>query len=502
MARRGKNFIGFIALLLLVSLFAGCTLPNNLTAPPDPAASAAGSESTEAPSSILPDQPNATPTAPAGGTPGQTEAPDVQVSVQPTVVPTVIPTVNPTGTPRPIETPKPIVVPTSNLTPTKAPTVAPTTPAPTKTPAPTASGSGTVTKAQVYCRSVLNQSQQAAYDTIYAGLSDPSKIETATVDYETVHLIKVSVSYRASSNLEKEIKLILSAILMDHPELYYLDKQYTYSYSGTRLTEFRMYTLDRSTALSLRSQVENGIQAYQQKVSPHQDPYEIAKQFYELLATNIQYGQDGTSHAYSIVGAFVNGQCVCEGFSEAYQLLLNAYGIRAFTVSGTAGGAHQWNAVEINGKWYYTDPTWGNLKTLGEKDTYPKEGYIRVSYVYLNLNAALMGADHTLDETSASMTAGLSFTATQDNYFVREGGYFASFQQNAVETYVKAAIADAIANKRETVGIRMGSQQAYDSLVDYIYRNLYRVYYEAGGQDAALSYYPGDVTYTVHISMH
>ena len=435
------------------------------------------------------------------------------VSPIPTVEPTAIsiatskptetpaPTVQPTATARPVVTLKPIVVPTSVLTPTKTPTQAPTlTPTPTPTQNP-----GTdkpVSQAEVYCRSVLNQRQQAVYDTVVTALSNPNNIQTVTSKGETKHQIKVIVNYNATTSLAEELEVILSAIVMDHPEFYYLSKQYAYSYSGMRLTELYWYTLDRNTAISLQSQVESGIRAYQQQVSPYQDQYEIAKQYYELLATNIYYNHGDPDHAYSIAGAFVSGRCVCEGFSEAYQLLLNAYGIRAFTVAGNAGGPHQWIAVEINGQWYYTDPTWADMKTYGDASTYPKTDCLRVNYTYLNLTEEQMNGNRTLDDISAYFTAGLSFTATQDNYFVREGGAFQNFQQNEVEAYLKQAIVDALANKRETVAIRMGNQQAYDALLTYIHQNLYRVYYyEVGGPTANLTYIPNETMYTVHISI-
>ncbi len=498
MARGRQRIAWFVVFLTFVGSLVGCTIPSQNPAPQE--------------TILVTEMPSAEPTADSGDhftptliptTPKPENSPTPPAQ-QPTVRPTQ--TVQPTVTATPINTPRPIVVPTSSLTPTKMPaqTSTPTRmPTPAKTPAGPPGGSGTITKAESYCRSRLTQSQQVAYDHLLAGLSDPNKIQSVTESGTTKYQIKVAVNYDATSNLKSELETILAALFMDHPELYYLGKQYSYSCQKNSLTELRMFTIDQNTALSLQSQVENGIRAYQQKVSPYQDQYEIAKQFYELLATNIQYGQDGTDHAYSVAGAFANNLCVCEGFSEAYQLLLNAYGIRAFTVSGDADGSHQWIAMEINGRWYYSDPTWGNLKTYGDAGSYPKAGYIRVSYSYLNLTQAMMNVDRTLDTASEHFTANLNFTATQDNYFVREGGYFQNFQQDAVETYIKAAIADAIANQRETVGIRMESKQAYDALINYIYNHLSRVYHEAaGGYSCNLTYYPGEATYTVHISMH
>ncbi|MBR5501051.1 MAG: hypothetical protein IKV74_05970 [Clostridia bacterium] len=489
MVRYWKKFTWLIGLFILIGALAGCDFLSM------PAATSLPEETAFASATLSPEN-----------TPVPTTAPET-ILPSPEITPpavTLTQTVQPTYTATPIHTPKPIEVPTSVLTPTKTPDRTSTpAPTPTKTPTSTPGGSAAITKAEAYCRTRLTQSQQVAYDTILAGFSNPNNIQSVTDAGVTKYQIKVAVKYSATSGLEAELKTILSAIFMDHPELYYIGKQYSYSYQGNRLTELKMDTTDRNTALSFHSQVENGIRAYQQKVSPYQDQYEIAKQFYELLANNIQYGQDGTDHAYSIAGAFANNLCVCEGFSEAYQLLLNAYGIRAFTVSGDANGPHQWIAMEINGRWYYSDPTWGNLKTYGDPTSYPKEGYIRVNYAYLNVTQAMLDVSHQLDAETAFFTSNLNFTATQDNYFIREGGFFQDFQEDAVAAYIKTAIAKALSNQRETVGIRMGSKQAYDALIDYVYHNLFRIYNEVSGDPScSLTYYPGENTYTVHISIH
>lgn len=489
MVRYWKKFTWLIGLFILIGALAGCDFLSM------PAATSLPEETAFASATLSPEN-----------TPVPTTAPET-ILPSPEITPpavTLTQTVQPTYTATPIHTPKPIEVPTSVLTPTKTPDRTSTpAPTPTKTPTSTPGGSAAITKAEAYCRTRLTQSQQVAYDTILAGFSNPNNIQSVTDAGVTKYQIKVAVKYSATSGLEAELKTILSAIFMDHPELYYIGKQYSYSYQGNRLTELKMDTIDRNTALSFQSQVENGIRAYQQKVSPYQDQYEIAKQFYELLANNIQYGQDGTDHAYSIAGAFANNLCVCEGFSEAYQLLLNAYGIRAFTVSGDANGPHQWIAMEINGRWYYSDPTWGNLKTYGDPTSYPKEGYIRVNYAYLNVTQAMLDVSHQLDAETAFFTSNLNFTATQDNYFIREGGFFQDFQEDAVAAYIKTAIAKALSNQRETVGIRMGSKQAYDALIDYVYHNLFRIYNEVSGDPScSLTYYPGENTYTVHISIH
>ena len=62
-------------------------------------------------------------------------------------------------------------------------------------------------------------------------------------------------------------------------------------------------------------------------------------------------------------GTFNPNQCVaiCDGLSKAFLCLTRIEGITSLKISGTAsGGAHAWNKVRVNNRWYMVDTTWGN----------------------------------------------------------------------------------------------------------------------------------------------
>lgn len=60
---------------------------------------------------------------------------------------------------------------------------------------------------------------------------------------------------------------------------------------------------------------------------------------------------------WTAYGLLVNKYGVCESYSEAFQTLCLAAGIRCTGVVGTAGGGHKWNCVELDGEWYMCDIT-------------------------------------------------------------------------------------------------------------------------------------------------
>ncbi|MBK7869220.1 MAG: hypothetical protein IPJ74_00360 [Saprospiraceae bacterium] len=62
-----------------------------------------------------------------------------------------------------------------------------------------------------------------------------------------------------------------------------------------------------------------------------------------------------------------NRRAVCEGFANLYKALCNAAGLKVEFITGIvkndnnviADAGHAWNAVQVEGKWYLSDPTWG-----------------------------------------------------------------------------------------------------------------------------------------------
>ena len=64
-----------------------------------------------------------------------------------------------------------------------------------------------------------------------------------------------------------------------------------------------------------------------------------------------------TADSYSVYGALVKKQAVCEGYAKAYMYLLDKVGIDSYICSSSQL-KHAWNIVEIDGKYYHVDVTW------------------------------------------------------------------------------------------------------------------------------------------------
>ena len=92
--------------------------------------------------------------------------------------------------------------------------------------------------------------------------------------------------------------------------------------------------------------------------------YDKVKGIYDYLCQNVTYdyahADDPTyTLKHSAYAALVHNTAVCQGYALAFYRLALTLGIDARIVGGTAnGGAHDWNIVELGGKYFDLDPTW------------------------------------------------------------------------------------------------------------------------------------------------
>lgn len=123
--------------------------------------------------------------------------------------------------------------------------------------------------------------------------------------------------------------------------------------------------------------------------------YETVKNVHDYLVLNAAY-DERIFHApetHTSYGALINKSCVCDGYANAFLLILKELGIESIGISGIAGmgedtGRHKWNKVKIDNEWCNIDVTWGD-------PTPDKPG--QVSYNYFGLTDEEFAKDHVWD---------------------------------------------------------------------------------------------------------
>lgn len=105
-----------------------------------------------------------------------------------------------------------------------------------------------------------------------------------------------------------------------------------------------------------RELIDNKINEAAAKCKVEGDQWQTALNLYQWLLDHLTY--DGTLSYYSSE-AILRGTGVCDSYARLYFLLCRAAGLPAYVVYGdTKTERHAWDAVQIDGQWYYADPTW------------------------------------------------------------------------------------------------------------------------------------------------
>ena len=87
--------------------------------------------------------------------------------------------------------------------------------------------------------------------------------------------------------------------------------------------------------------------------------YDKVRNVYYYLCNNISYDQ--SSAEGDIYDALITGCSVCAGYAGAFQLIMQKMGIESYICTGYVNGrAHAWNAVNLDGTYYYVDATFGD----------------------------------------------------------------------------------------------------------------------------------------------
>lgn len=228
---------------------------------------------------------------------------------------------------------------------------------------------------------------------------------------------------------EDDINRVFQCVLIDHPEIFYVDgytyKQYTRGDKTVSIEFAGSYNVDVETAKAKKAAIEQAADEMLAGIVSLDGDYEKMKAIYEtiILGTDYEMGAPDNQNIYSV---FVNHKSVCQGYAKATQYLCNLAGIECTLVMGTVenGMGHAWNLVNLDGNYYYVDTTWGDISyELTEEDMTVAAYAPAINYDYLCITTRKLLDTHVI-ESEVPMP---ECVAMQDNYYVRENAYFTEY---------------------------------------------------------------------------
>jgi len=255
------------------------------------------------------------------------------------------------------------------------------------------------------------------------------------------------------------------AVLADHPELFWIGTaaQVTSSALTGEVVAFESETVvAEEEREAMRQQLESTADACIAAIDPTFSDYGKIKAVYEYLIDTTDYDASAPDNQ-CIQSALIGHASVCAGYSKAFQYILHRMGYFCTYITGTIedGGSHGWNLVRIDGNYYHVDVTWGDPVFAGSFES--GTGITAKNYSYLCCTDGEICRTHTPDG-SVTLPA---CTDESYNYYRLNGMYYETFDYDAVYS----ALMNSVWNDRESVSLKFGSREAFDTACYELFEN-------------------------------
>lgn len=220
-----------------------------------------------------------------------------------------------------------------------------------------------------YGRTLLNATQQAAYDEVLSQI----------IKYDTNNIINIdgrpALIINLKSNInETSLRTIIRYIDTDAPEAFHISSllpRVTKVDSQNNVREFYVYVFasyqSREKYINTLSQIINNAKPILAKINTAKNDIDKIKIAHDELIKLVSYGGMSSVSAAKIVGAFIDNKVICDGYSRALLFLLQRAFLKGIYTTGYAQfgtqdepqwGLHAWNLINYNNTWYYVDSTW------------------------------------------------------------------------------------------------------------------------------------------------
>lgn len=320
------------------------------------------------------------------------------------------------------------------------------------------------------------EGEKSLYNELVKAYYDISPIKNEELGLYPMPEIKLD----GVSLTEAQVRTAMKAVTDDYPEIFWPGGTVGY-YSDSSMTIVQPYS--RFSAQEVDSHIEAVRKAAEEFYSSVPNallPYELEKRVHDYLLENVKYDdsvkvndlEDNDPDIYSVYGALVEHNAVCEGYTRSFQLLMNGLGIDCVSVTGRGENElHIWNCVKLGSDWYSVDATWDDQE----------EKYAR--YLYFNVTDEYMKRDHeyfplfsTLSEGEINGSEGecsadimnLFIPACTDasmSYYYRETPHLKDFEADEL----RSRLLSAAENKVEIFCFYIESNMDYQDTIDQLF---------------------------------
>ena len=214
---------------------------------------------------------------------------------------------------------------------------------------------------------------------------------TLTEKEKDIYSLLFAELYKGSQKFEctveataDDLSKSIDAVLNDHPELFWLDNKYSYTYDpddgSIKEITFDFYDFAdtpeklRKAKIDMEEKADSVISEARHKGSMVERELFI----HDYICQNTTY-DEAAPYNQSAYSCLILNKSVCAGYARAFQYLMSRAGFVCYYVAGKTegvsgqviggsedGGSHSWNMVLIEGSYYNVDCLWDDTAS----DTY------------------------------------------------------------------------------------------------------------------------------------
>lgn len=282
-----------------------------------------------------------------------------------------------------------------------------------------------------YGYNLLTPETQLIYSDIY---------DTITTHADSVTLSTVS---------EDAVTAAYEAYRADHGEVFwssgYSLRKHTVRNKVVQLDFLPTYTMEQETIDFFQEKIDAAVSDILFSAPRQGSDYDKLKYVYDYIASNISYSIISEENQ-NIISVFLYHKSVCRGYAAALQYLLRQLDIESTIITGSVDGiAHAWNLVYLNGKYYYTDATLGDVSYDDINGP--------VCYAYMAMTSAECEKEHISDVLFPLPDC----TSNIDSFYVKEGLLFSDFDITDISTICSSAYAKG----NRSISFKFLSDSAY-----------------------------------------
>lgn len=209
-----------------------------------------------------------------------------------------------------------------------------------------------------YYKYILNTKEKELYDIIISSINNYE--ESVVLDLSNYN---IDVSKFRTESL-RNIKHVLS---MDHPELIMLSSINVSDVENNKVKLIINYTASREVLSNSLKDIKDIISEVKVNTE-NMNELDKVKYVYEYLG-EVEGTRDKDTRYYSAYSCLMLRKCNEYGFAKTVQIIFTNIGVNSTLVVGTLNNKyHEWNIVEIEGKYYNFDLA--NKKMLFKDNNY------------------------------------------------------------------------------------------------------------------------------------